>query len=84
MGVNSVTRTILQDTEKNVVHNVSILPKSPLDPGSLWDEEFPVLIAGAGPSGLLEAYLLSCLGSTYTACFLVPKQVLLLYQFDMA
>ncbi|TVY87798.1 2,4-dichlorophenol 6-monooxygenase, partial [Lachnellula willkommii] len=74
MRVNSVTRTILQDTEKSV-HNVSILPNGSLDQGSLWDEEVPVLIAGAGPSGLLEAYLLSCLGIKSLVIERYPKRL---------
>ncbi len=60
MGVKSVT--VLVGEEKNGVHSVITSLNGPLDGCSLADEEVPVLIVGGGPSGLLQAHMLSCLG----------------------
>ena len=57
MVIKSVT--FLQDEGKTSAHNVTVSLNNSFNIDSFGGEEAPVLIAGGGPSGLLQAYMLS-------------------------
>lgn len=65
--LNTATNGIheaLSDSEVNGVHDTAHI-----------DVDVPVLIIGGGPSGLLQAYLLSRLGGMYLTCVFTPDSL---------